>query len=133
MVNVDELVARAGEGSYQPRGTEPTLVVGTGEPADEVVRALAEYFGEDDDRTAVRLVVAGTPAGYLQRAHLYSFAGTLQRGFGSSDVFFTMGQGRSTLRTARCPVDGSEFMVSRFDPDDPPTCPDHNEPLELLE
>lgn len=132
MVHMNELMARAETDSYEPRGIEPTVVVGTVEPADDVVQALAGYFGEDDGRTAVRLVVAGSVAGYLERSDLYSFAGSLERGWGVSDAFFTMGESRIHFRTARCRVDGSEFMISRFDPDDPPTCPDHDEALELL-
>lgn len=136
MANFEELVARAAEGSYDLGRPGPTVLVGTAElaeGAEGVVGCLVGYFGEDDERQGVRLVVGGRVAGYLHRSDLYAFVGSTRRGYGSSDVFFAPGPTRPLLRTASCPVDGVEFMVARFDPDDPPTCPDHDEPLELVE
>src|SRR5687768_1798631 len=125
MADLEELVARAAEGSYDPGRPVPTVLVGTAELAErseDVVRCLVGYFGEDDERQGVRLVVSGRTAGYLHRSDLYRFVGSIRRGYGSSDVFFAPGPTRPVLRTASCPVDGVEFMVARFDPDDPPTC-----------
>jgi hypothetical protein len=136
MADFEELVAQAAEGSYDPGQQVPTVLVGAAElteGAEGVVGGLVGYFGEDDERQGVRLVVAGRAAGYLHRSDLYAFVGSIRRGYGSSDVFFPPGPTRPVLRTACCPVDGVEFMVTRFDPDHPPTCPDHDEPLELVE
>lgn len=133
MADLEELVARAAAGAYDPGRPVPTVLVGTAERAEGVVRGLVGYFGEDDKRQGVRLVVGGRVAGYLHRSDLYTYVGSIQRGYGSSDVFFAPGPTRPVLRTACCPVDSVEFMVTRFDPDDPPTCPDHDEPLELVE
>ena len=136
MADLRDLVARAATGSYDPGQPVPTVVVGPAElaeGADGVVRILVGYFGEDDERQGVRLMVSGEVAGYLRRSDLYSFVRAVTRGYGSSDAYFAPGSTRPVLRTARCPVDRAEFMVARFDAADPPTCPDHNESLELAE
>jgi len=135
MADLRELVAKAAS-SDEPEQPVPTFLVGTAElaeGAEGIVRALVGYFGEDDERHGVRLVVEGEVAGYLRRSDLYTFVGSIRRGHGSSDGFFAPGSTRPVLRTAHCPVDGAEFMVARFDSADPPRCPDHNESLELLE
>ena len=128
MADLDELLARAAAGSPDPGRPVPTVVVG----AEDVVRTLVQYFGEDDERQAVRLVVDGTAAGYLRRADLYAYVGSVTRGFGSSDAYFAPGPTRPVLRAARCPVDGAGFRVARFRADKPPSCPDHGAALELV-
>ena len=136
MADIRDLMARAATGSYDPGQPVPTLLMRPAEldaGAEDVVRILVGYFGEDDERQGVRLMVGGEVAGYLRRSDLYAFVTAVSRGHGSSDAYFAPGSTRPVLRTARCPVDAAEFMVARFDAADPPTCPDHNESLELAE
>ena len=126
---VDELLAIAQQSAYAPDGTEPTVVFGHDQQADELLRALVNYFGEDDGRASVRLEVPGHGEAYVQRAHVYTFVLPSEKGFGSSDAWFTPGISDYTFVTVCCPADGAEFLVTRFDQRRPPRCYVHDQPM----
>jgi len=127
---VDELLAVAQQSSYAPDGTEPTVVVRDDQQAEELLRALVSYFGEDEGRASVRLEVPGRGGAYVQRAHVYTFVLPSEKGgFGSSDAWFTPGISDYTFVTVRCPADGAEFLVTRFDQRHLPRCYEHDQPM----
>jgi hypothetical protein len=127
---VDELLAVARQSSYAPDGTEPTVLAGDDQQADALLSALVGYFSEDDGRAGVRLEVPGRGSAYIQRSHVYTFVLPADKGgFGSSDAWFTPGISDFRFVTVRCPADGAEFMVPRFDQRRPPRCHEHDEPM----
>ena len=128
MPTLDDLVAvtrPALAGSVQ---TPETLAVAPDTPARDVVDLLTEYFGEDDERSAVKLVVGGKEIGYLHRQHLYAVATASEKGIGSSDYGTLPGRPNYRLIRLRCPVDGctQALLVTSFDEDDPPRCEVHS-------
>jgi hypothetical protein len=126
---VDELLTVAQQSSYTPDGSEPTVLVGDDQQPDEFISALVNYFSEDDGRASVRLEVPGRGGAYLQRAHAYAFVLPVEKGFGSSDAWFTPGISDYRFVTVRCPADGAEFLVTRFDQRRPPRCHEHDQPM----
>ena len=126
---VDELLAAAQQSSYAPDGTEPTVLAGDDQQPEEFISALVTYFSEDDGRASVRLEVPGRGNAYLQRAHVYAFVLPAEKGFGSSYAWFTPGISDYRFVTVRCPADGAEFLVTRFDQRRPPRCHEHDQPM----
>ena len=126
---VDELLAIAQQSPYAPDGTEPTVLVGDDQQPEEFISALVNYFSEDDGRASVRLEVPGRGSAYLQRAHAYAFVLPAEKGFGSSDAWFTPGISDYRFVTVRCPADGAEFLVTRVDRRHPPRCHEHDQPM----
>ena len=126
---VDELLAVAQQSSYTPDGTVPTVLMRDDQQPEEFISALVNYFSEDDGRASVRLEVPGRGGAYLQRAHVYTFVLPAEKGFGSSDAWFTPGISDYRFVTVRCPADGAEFLVTRFDQRRPPRCREHDQPM----
>ena len=102
----------------------------------EMVRAyVIDWFGADEDRDTLRLVVDGADRGILSRASAYALATTGDRGYGSGDYWSVPGTstGYKTLVLAcphpGCRVNGAALF---YDEDHPPRCPIHNEPLSII-
>ena len=97
--------------------------------AGPVVGFLAEYFGADDARRAVELVVDGASRGYLRREALYDLLRPANKALGFDGAAGARLPGRSRYRivTLACPHPGCEERVATifFDPAAPPHCPRH--------
>ncbi len=118
-------VARSTAPAAGPAGD--TLDVTAGTAAGGLVDLLTGYFGEDDTRSQIRLLIGGEEIGYLQRADLYALASASEKGIGSSDYGTLPGQANYRLIRLRCPVAActETRLVMTFDEDDPPACGVH--------
>lgn len=130
MVTLNDLVAQAtpiGDPEAGPPATVDTLAVPEDVAADRLLDALTEYFGEDDSRRRVRLVVGEREVGYLKRTALYAFAATSVKSIGAGDYGTLPGEPDFRLIRLRCPRDGCarHLLVTYFDEDAPPRCVDH--------
>ncbi len=114
-----------------PEAPAPTVVL---DESDAVVAipALLRYFGDDDGRAGVGLVIEGEPAGYLERGDALSLVHDTTRGtvggWGSSAGSGLPGHPQYELLHARCPVPGcpiADQLLMTYDEDDPPRCSVH--------
>lgn len=76
------------------------------------VKALGiifRYFGEDDKRRVIRLVVQDKEVGYIRREDLYDFIAIAEKGIGDSDYAVLPGDIDPSIFPVfeyHCPVDG---------------------------
>jgi len=91
--------------------------------------ALQRYFGEDDGRQGVTLVVDGERVGHVSRGDAIGPLAEATRGsYGSSSGMALPGHAQYRLLRLRCPIPGCptpEILVMNYDEDDPPRCPTH--------
>ncbi len=114
---------------------DEVLVVPSSVDATVVVGYLQEWFGRDDARAQVRIVVDDVDEGVLRRESLYDLSASGDRGgLGSGDYSSLPGISTAYVplhlvcSTAGCQM---RFTVVSFDPDYPPSCPLHHTPLGL--
>ncbi|SDL94039.1 hypothetical protein [Nonomuraea jiangxiensis] len=120
----------------RPATTEDDLlVVASSTRAEAVIGLVQDWFGGDDARMALRLVLDGVDRGVLRRSAAYSLARTSDRGgLGSGD--HAMLPGHSTeyipLRLS-CPAPGCRVRAAAvsYDPYDPPQCGVHHVALRV--
>jgi hypothetical protein len=107
----------------------PTFELETTFTSDQVLAALAVYFGEDDARKGIVIVSDGVHAGKLSRTALYSAFKPAARGpgLGGGAHGSLPGRGPFRLIPLTCPVAGcgETRLVMSYDEDDPPKCPRH--------
>jgi len=116
-------------------GGEPVLAL-TASADSGALPALQRYFGEDDGRTGITLVIDGQYVGHVARADAIGPLGQATRGgYGSSAGMTLPGHAQYQLLRLRCPVAGCptpEMLAMTFDEDDPPRCWTHADtPMEL--
>ncbi len=94
---------------------------------DVVMKELIKYFGESDEREAIRLYVDGKYVGFLPRINLYGFVGTTYKGVDTSGYAVLPGSPNFHCIELQCPVGGCQFkmFVMHLDEDDLPMCPVH--------
>jgi hypothetical protein len=119
---------------------EPTVTLSASEGQGAVV-ALLRYFGEDNGRGGVTLVIEGEQVGHLHRADALSLVADATRGgaspgYGSSAGMNLPGHEPYRLLRLRCPIPGcptEDQLRMTYDEDDPPRCSIHHEAvLELV-
>ncbi len=114
---------------------DEVLVVPSSVDATVVVGYLQEWFGRDDARAQVRIVVDDVDEGVLRRESLYELSASRDRGgLGSGDYANTPGSSTAYVPLHLvCSTAGCQVRVTAvsFDPDDPPSCPLHHTPLGL--
>lgn len=109
-------------------GPIATLELDSAETAARALFGLEDYFGQDDRRKAVKLVLGDGMSGYLHRADLLQLISLTTRGLGESDGMSLPGDITDvTLIELCCPVRGCKhrLLVTRFDANDPPKCKAH--------
>jgi hypothetical protein len=118
-------VAARDEVLVVPSSVDPTVVVGY----------LQDWFGQDDARHQMRIVVDDVDQGVLRRESLYELSASGDRGgLGSGDYSSLAGISTAYVplhlvcSTLGCLV---RIRAVSFDPDDPPSCPLHHTPLGL--
>lgn len=108
-----------------PSRVDPTVVVGH----------LQDWFGQDDARGQVRLVVDDVDEGVLRRESLYKLSPSEDRGgLGSGDYANVPGDSTAYVPLHLvCSTPGCQVRVTAvsFNPDHPPSCPLHHTPLGL--
>lgn len=135
MLTLDVLKAKAQQTISPPIEEDVTLLLDSDEEVESAVKDLFQYFGEDDKRQAILLIVRGEEVGYLRRIDLYDFVTIGTKGIGSSDHFKLPGEHRFRLLQLRCPIKDCthRLLVMHFDEDNPPKCAIHpDENLEIL-
>lgn len=135
MLTLDVLKAKAQQTISPPGEEDVTLLLDSDEDVESAVKDLFKYFGEDDKRQAIRLIVRGEEVGYLRRTDLYDFVPMETKGIGSSDHFKLPGEPRFRLFQLRCPIKDCTYrlLVMYFDKDNPPKCAIHpDENMEIL-
>jgi hypothetical protein len=138
MADLDELRALA---RAEPAvAGEPTVALSASDEQAAVV-ALLRYFGEDDRRRGVTLVIEGNQVGHLHREDALSLVADATRGgaspgYGSSAGMGLPGHEPFRLLRLRCPIPGcptEDQLTMTYDEDDPPRCSIHHEAvLELV-
>jgi hypothetical protein len=109
----------------------PTVVLDESH-AKSAIEALLRYFGDEDGRTCVALVIEGESVGYLERGDALQLVGDTTRGtvggYGSSAGSGLPGHPQYELLHMRCPVRDcpiAEQLRMTYDEDDPPHCSVH--------
>jgi hypothetical protein len=133
MSELDVVLSYAQPSPFKP---DEYLVSLSSSAQAEMIRAyVIDWFGADNDRQALRLVVDGTDYGVLSRVSARVLATTSDRGgYGSGDYFLTPGSSPDyktlvlTCPYAGCQVRGAALF---YDEDHPPRCPIHDEPLSV--
>jgi hypothetical protein len=134
MTDWEDLVGLA-DPSPPPGPTEEVLVASSADAVGQVAEYVQAWFGADDDRRSLRLVLDGSDRGVLYRSTVYSLAVPKTRGtFGQGDYAAVPGHAVDfhPLRLA-CPAEGCHVRaaVVSYDADDPPLCPLHHVQLRI--
>lgn len=129
MLTFDDLRAVARPSSGKAGSIDAKLEVHPSTHVGSLVDLLTQYFGEDDTRDAIKLVIGGDEIGFLHREDLYAMASSSQKGIGASDYGALPGMPNYRLIRLRCPVPGCphRLLVTIFDEEDPPKCSIHPE------
>jgi hypothetical protein len=123
--HLDDLRAKARQRSEYSKVPD-TVELDSAVPDSQVLDGLKRYFGEDDEREAIMLVVDGEEIGYLLRSDLYHYQGPAFRSIATGQHATLPGVSFDLLQL-RCPVYGCRYspLVMLFDEDDPPRCKVH--------
>ena len=131
MTSVNDLINSAQSDLAVAPGTAE-LRIEPDDPPDLLVHGLAEYFGRDDDRDAIGLVVDGDFVGYVARddiGDLLPSSGT--KGLGASDGIVLPGQANWKLFELHCTTSGcvSIVLTPLYSNAEPPLCEVHATPM----
>jgi hypothetical protein len=100
-----------------------------------VIDYVQDWFGGDDGRSALRLVVDGSDCGVLHRSDAYALVPTSDRGgLGAGDHGSLPGYSVAyELLSLRCPQPGCHVraVAVSYDVDDPPRCSLHDVPMQI--
>jgi len=100
-----------------------------------VIDYVQDWFGGDDGRSALRLVVDGADCGVLHRSDAYALVSPSDRGgLGAGDHSTLPGYSVAyELLTLRCPQPGCRVrgVAVSYDADDPPACSLHHMPMRI--
>jgi hypothetical protein len=94
------------------------------------ITAAATYFGADDSRLVVRVIVSTEVLGYLDRDQALSLVPSQSRDLGHSSGQFVPGISFYEGIELRCPVAGcaaNPIVATTFDAAHPPHCPVHRD------
>ena len=128
-MTLEELANLAHDVEPPQAADAPTLRLDT----DDDITGLIAFFGEDRGRAAVRLVISGEDAGYLERGDLLKLIRTRKMGWGDAGSSVLPGHlaARSwRLYELECGVPGCEqspVYVARYVERRPPHCALHPE------
>ena len=92
------------------------------------LEGLLAYFGADDERQAVRVVVSGKLLGYVTRGKALDMIDAQSRDLGQAGSWTLPGISHFKRIELRCPVERCEanpFFADTFDVAYPPDCPLH--------
>ncbi|MEJ2598676.1 MAG: hypothetical protein P8Z00_10115 [Anaerolineales bacterium] len=126
MTTLDELRNKSSAPASDSHA-EPSLYLDKDEQVEAAISGLMDYFGEDDARRGVNLVIQGEAAGFLQREAFYEQVSFESKGFGDGDFSSLPGLPQYRLQTLRCPEPGCTYtcLVTYFEPADAPFCKLH--------
>jgi hypothetical protein len=135
MAGLDDLRSLAW--NEQPGLGEPTLVLAESDEGRAAMIAVLRYFGEDDERTGIDLMVGRKRVGRLSRAAaLSTLADTTRGDYGMSAGATLPGMLSYEVIRLRCSVAGCKIgdqLRVTYDEDHPPHCPRHpKQPLEFV-
>ncbi|GAA4360553.1 hypothetical protein [Angustibacter luteus] len=123
-------VLQATDGAVAASEDDELLVVTSATGPVLAIELAQEWFGEDDDRSALRLVVDGIDRGVLRRTAAYALVGSSDRGtLGAGDHATLPGHSvEYVVLRLHCPHEGCQVsgLALSYDPDDPPTCSVHH-------
>ena len=105
----------------------PSVLLDESADSGSVISGLMHYFGEDDAREAVEVLVNGQPSGFMTRNALYDLVSVREKGIGSLEPAFLPGQSDYLLLALHCPVAGcteSELII-HYEPGLRRKCPKH--------
>ena len=137
MTGWDEVLGLADQ-SVPATDHDDVLLVAGAIDHTAVIRYVQDWFGGDNDRSALRLVVDGADRGVLRRSAAYAFAKPTNRGggggLGAGDGASVPGRsvGYQALRL-HCPQPGCHVreLAPSYDEDDPVRCSLHGVPMQL--
>nr|QNO48414.1 hypothetical protein DLCBDOIA_00007 [Methanosarcinales archaeon ANME-2c ERB4]QNO48499.1 hypothetical protein AFGHNAJH_00003 [Methanosarcinales archaeon ANME-2c ERB4] len=129
MIRLDDLKAKTHQNLRSEGGEEIAIMLDSDAKVKAAIQGLIKYFGEDEDRKAVRLIVKGEESGWLTRSHIYDFVTFSAKGIGGGDDASIPGEYHYHIMHLYCPVEGcmEGFGVMIFDEDNPPKCPVHRD------
>jgi hypothetical protein len=129
MTEWDEVLDLADE-SVAASEEDEVLVVTSATETGAVIDYLQDWFGSDDDRSALRLLLDGADRGVLHRADAYALVSSSDRGaLGAGDHGTLPGATVDyILLRLHCPEPGCQVHATAlsYDPDDPPQCSVHH-------
>jgi|tagenome__1003787_1003787.scaffolds.fasta_scaffold19736011_2 hypothetical protein len=134
MTEWDEVLGLA-DNAVPPTEADEVLVVTSAIEPDAVVGYLQDWFGDDEGRTGLRLLLDGTDRGVLHRTGAYDLVEVFDRGTLGAGGHATL-PGHSVeyvLLSFHCPEPGCQVHATAlsYDPDDPPRCAVHQVDLRL--
>jgi hypothetical protein len=128
-MTLEELANLTHDVESQQAAEAPTLRL----DSDEDITGVIAFFGQDRGRAAVRLVIRGEDAGYLERGDLLKLIRTRKMGWGDAGSTVLPGHvtpGSWRLYELECAVPGCEqspVYVARYVEQHPPHCGLHPE------
>lgn len=115
--------------------SDQLLVVGGDTEVSAVIDYVTEWFGEDDGRSQLRLIIDGTDHGALARDDAFALALPADRGvWGTGDYGTLPGPTvQWQVITFHCTEPGCAVRAQAlmYDPDDLPRCSVHDIPMTL--
>src|SRR4029434_2042852 len=127
MSTLDDLKARAERRASFPGGQVVTVSLKSDADAQSVVAHLEQYFGQDDERQAIRLVIEGQAVGNLARADLYDLVAMTSKGTDAAAGMILPGEAHFVLLAVCCRSPGcnERMWVMLFNDADIPPCASH--------
>jgi len=114
---------------------DEVLVVTSATDPARIAGYVQDWFGDDDDREALRLILDGDDRGVVRRVGAYALAKSFDRGtFGTGDYATQAGVADYTMFTLTCPAPGCTVHGRAITyPKPPPTCGVHHVALVIDE
>jgi len=113
----------------------PSVLLDESDESGKVLSGLMNYFGEDDTREAVEILIKGKQVGFMTRDALYDLVSVSEKGIGSLEPTFLLGMSDFKLLELHCPEPGcTEFeFIIHYDAGLRRKCPKHpNVFMELM-
>lgn len=124
MLTLDDLKAKAQHNPTDRCKDEIAIMINSDADVKDVINGMSKYFGEDDKRQAVRLIVEGEEIGCLVRSDLYDFIPLSKKGIDDSGNAQLPGNSKFRLVQFYCPYCTNSQTVMIYGEASLPKCHD---------
>ena len=127
MAKIEDILGNLQSGTNEDGKNIPTITVDDQSEPGEVVSGLMRYFGDDDERNAVKVIYMKEQAGIITRNALYNLVSVSNKGIGSFEPLILPGRPEFKPMVFRCPIAGCDEseLVIHVTPGSVRRCPKH--------